>query len=495
MMNAAGSPRHAFANRQNNPITTFGQVAAHAETFSQTSSLPASFGKYDSFYLSLRSSGDDTRQRQQKQWLRRHQYRGDERVRHGSARRRMNERQQKKYSTSPFSSPQKMEDVYEDDDIEAERDCVGGGEELISSVSSAIDSEICNSHGYEDIAPGEPAQVSPTLSSHAAIIDLHPKITGGLNEDNNTQIYSRKRELPLMDLDDAFMELTLDMNPSIVTPEATSIGENLKKLSPADDTSVLSSSLDPAVNSRSSSLCSNLNAQLESVILSQKQHRESESSGVFFPSPTKSNSICKENYNWTPLCSPDQKNDATTAQQSNQFELTPLSKKIISRRGQFTSSSKASPPKSPASTVTPKRKPQGTISSSSKRRRRESNTTVTSTTPAPRALFNGKAMERIRDVHKCTDKHCRWDPSLHKLKAACERCWTLASDSERKSFVDNGGRHLRINLVKGGCPSSCRLFSHRSKADNGCVGDDEDIRLCRKCFDDMHHVGVRNTGI
>jgi hypothetical protein len=31
-------------------------------------------------------------------------------------------------------------------------------------------------------------------------------------------------------------------------------------------------------------------------------------------------------------------------------------------------------------------------------------------------------LERINDVRKCNDKNCRWDPNLHKLKAACERC-------------------------------------------------------------------------
>ena len=148
--------------------------------------------------------------------------------------------------------------------------------------------------------------------------------------------------------------------------------------------------------------------------------------------------------------------------------------------------------------VTPKRKPRGTAASSSKRRKTEAHgsTIVATVACAPRPLYNGRAIERIRHVRKCTDEDCRWNPNLHTRKAACERCWTLASESERRSFIDNGGRHLRINLVKSGCPSSCKLFSHRTKvpaSNESNLFDDEDVRLCRKCFDDMHHVGVRQA--
>ncbi|KAL7509431.1 hypothetical protein ACHAXN_009078 [Cyclotella atomus] len=479
-MNSAENSCHVFGNQLPNPIT-FGQVAAHAETFSQTSSLPTSFGKYDSFYLSLRGSGNDS-QRQQKQWLRRHHYRGDERVKghHGIARRRMERQQQHKYPTSPFSSPEKMKDMYEDDDIEAERGCALSGDSCGMDTSrtseynnQSEDTQTEQSRDDQQFME-EAAEVSPTTSPFASI-NLQPKVSA---IKPNTNLNPRKREMEPMDLDEAFMELTLNMNPSLVTPDATSISDNLKLLSPADDDSTaLSSSLEPAVHSRRSSLCSNLNAQLEYTYVSQGQLTP-ESSAAACSSPAKHGS---------------------SATSSPQFALTPLSKAIVSKRGlQSTISStkvRNSPTQSPTMTTTPKRKPRGAVSSSSKRRRRESNTSTTSSVrqPTPRKLYNGKALERINDIRKCNDKNCRWDPNLHKLKAACERCWTLASESEQNFFVENGGRHLRINLVRGGCPSTCKLFSHRVKVPiDG--NDDEDIRLCRKCFDDMHHVGIRKSG-
>jgi hypothetical protein len=390
-MNAAENSCHVFGNQLPNPIT-FGQVAAHAETFSQTSSLPTSFGKYDSFYLSLRSSGNDS-QRQHKQWLRRHHFRGDERVKghNGIARRKLERQQRDKNPASPFSSPEKME-VYEDDDIEAERG-LAINEDSDISRSSKYNNQSEDSQ-KEQLRVGQQVikhtvDVSPTTYPFANI-NLQPKVSG------------RKREMEPMDLDEAFMELTLNMNPSLVTPDATSISENLKLLSPADeDFTTLSSSLEPAVPSRSSSLCSNLNAQLESTYIGQGQVPP-ETPAAAYSSPAKR---------------------GTTS--SPQFALTPLSKAIVSRRGQSTSWTKIrnSPPKSPNTTITPKRKPRGTVSSSSKRRRRESNVSSTSVSlPTPRKLYNGKALERINDVRKCNDKNCRWDPNLHKLKAACERC-------------------------------------------------------------------------
>ena len=406
---------------------------------------------------------------------------------------------QKKHITSPFASPEKMEGVYEDDDIETERCCVHDEGTCCGVDVSRTFSEFRlgdQSDGSRDedeqimIAAAQitsmSTQVSPSTSPFATTIDLHPKIS-------ISPLHSKKRELPPMDLDDAFMELSLEINPSIVTPGAISTCDNLStSLTPADDASELSTSLEPVVASRSSSLSSNLNAQLEAVTLNQQHFvTKLDESERLYHSPTKIIRPEKDAQTFTSVCSPDQKITPTHAQQ---FELTPLSKAIISRRGQFQTSTRArsSPSKSPASTITPKRKPRGVINSSSKRRKREkreSDITTTASTATPRKLYNGSAVERIRNVRKCTDKHCRWDPSLHKLKAACERCWTLASDIERKSFIENGGRHIRINLVKGGCPASCKLFLHHSKR------DDEDIRLCRKCFDDMHHVGIRQTSL
>ncbi len=57
-------------------------------------------------------------------------------------------------------------------------------------------------------------------------------------------------------------------------------------------------------------------------------------------------------------------------------------------------------------------------------------------------------------------------------------------------------------MVKGGCPPSCKLFSGRvvgesglgKKGENDCQAPnlyEEAVRLCRRCFDDLHHVGIR----
>ena len=397
---------------------------------------------------------------------------------------------QKKHFTSPFASPEKIEDVYEDDDIEAERGHVRYEEGIdVSRTSSELPVEELSDGSQDENEQlvvtqqitSMSKQISPSTSKFATI-DLHPKITIRPQHHDvnvNSNLTSRKRELSPMNLDNAFMELSLEMNPTIVTPEAISTSDNLSSVPSADDDSELSTSLEPVVASRSSSLSSNLNAQIEAITLNQQHFAaKPEDSKINHQSPTKI--ICNG--------SPDQKISSTPTQQ---FKLTPLSKAIISRRGQSEIFTKArySPTKLPASTITPKRKPRGlNTSSSSKRRKRESDITSLASTPTPRKLYNGKAIERIRNVHKCTDKYCRWDPSLHKFKAACERCWTLASDIERKSFLDNGGRHLRINLVKGGCPASCKLFVHSKR-------DDEDVRLCRKCFDDMHHVGIRQSSL
>ena len=476
-MNAARSPSRQAFGRQSGPPITFGQVAAHASTFSQSSALPASFGNYDSFYLTLRGSGNDTRQRQQKQWLRRHQYRGDEKIRHGIARRRTRtEKERSKYPASPFSSPEKLDDVYEDDDIEAER--FSGG----ANTMTMLEGNEPMNHNQQSC---QPTQVSPATSPYETCINLQPKISCDLDKEQHMHPIPKKRDLAPMDLDEAFMELTLNMNPSLVTPDATSIGDHLKALAQADDeVTELSTSVEPVAASRSSSLCSNLNAQLEAVDLSQNQSApESETTfDASYSSPAK-RTCQKTTADWTPCSKSPQTNSSAS---TPLFDMTPLSKAICRESKVRSSTLCLSPP-----TATPKRKPRGSVSSSSKRRKRNPST-ITASSPVPRQLYNGRAIERIQDMRKCTDINCRWNPSLHKLKAACERCWTLASESERIFFVKNGGRHLRINLVKGGCPSSCKLFAHRVKVPiDG--NDDEDVRLCRKCFDDMHHVGIRNT--
>jgi len=110
-------------------------------------------------------------------------------------------------------------------------------------------------------------------------------------------------------------------------------------------------------------------------------------------------------------------------------------------------------------------------------------------------LYNGRSIERVSKMKKCKNKFCQWEPRVHSLKAACERCWTLASSDEREDFIVKG-RHLRIAMSKGGCPPSCTLFSNQALATSTndsriSKSNDEAVRLCRRCFADMHHVGIR----
>lgn len=187
------------------------------------------------------------------------------------------------------------------------------------------------------------------------------------------------------------------------------------------------------------------------------------------------------------------------------MELTPLSQAIIN--GHSTKSNIADAMKNIQPTqsyTTPKRKPRGANVGSSKRQKKTPTNILekkskASSTSYPIAsevrpqLYNGRAIERIKHVKKCKDAFCRWDPSLHSRKGACERCWTLASEAERNEFIGKGGRHLRITVVKGGCPPSCKLFSHRVAVSENSGENlyEEAVRLCRRCFDDMHHVGIR----
>lgn len=471
-----------------------GNVAAQTDFFSRSSTLPSSFGQYDRFYLSLRSSGKDTRQQQQKQWLRRHQFRGDESVRGAATRRRRNERGQTFNSMSQFSSPMKMDGVYEDDDIEAERRCLFGDGGSSGMDMSGTEREIPSGEdSNREITAGETIHdqkasykkevsppASPFLKKIAPTISVSP---APAIDHHNSSLVSRKHRLSPIDLElqDAFMELTLKMHHSIVTPsEATCIEGKWNVMRPTDgNISPLTSSVEAVVNadSNSSSISSCMNLRMEPV--AQAQNMQNQSAVAVRLTPVKT---LKQNS--TPIKSPAPTN-------STPVNFTPLSRAILFEREQPRPSTTLA--KSPATptTITSKRKPQGRISSSCKRRKRESDINMKSITP--RQLYNGRAIERISQVCKCTDKHCRWNPSLHKYKTACERCWTLASEVERKSFVENGGRHLRISLVKGGCPSTCTLFSKRVKVPGGNVVEEEDIRLCRKCFDDMHHVGVRQV--
>mmetsp|Transcript_1079 Transcript_1079/g.1843 ORF Transcript_1079/g.1843 Transcript_1079/m.1843 type:complete len:451 (+) Transcript_1079:1-1353(+) len=106
-------------------------------------------------------------------------------------------------------------------------------------------------------------------------------------------------------------------------------------------------------------------------------------------------------------------------------------------------------------------------------------------------LYNGRSVERVCSFTKCKNRHCKWEPQAHSGRGACERCWTLASRWEREEFIAKG-RHLRISKTTGGCPPACTLFPGKgvSSPSSGRSGE-EAVRLCRRCFNDVHHVGIR----
>ena len=75
-------------------------------------------------------------------------------------------------------------------------------------------------------------------------------------------------------------------------------------------------------------------------------------------------------------------------------------------------------------------------------------------------------------------------PNLHSTRGHCERCFSLASETERAKFLDEG-RHVRIMIVRGGCTRSCTAFPRGE--------DDPPVRLCRKCYFDTHRPPRKST--
>ena len=67
-------------------------------------------------------------------------------------------------------------------------------------------------------------------------------------------------------------------------------------------------------------------------------------------------------------------------------------------------------------------------------------------------------------------------PSLHKKISACQVCVFRLSDEDKQAMEKNG-RHLRVNLTRGGC-LNCKAFPSQE-------GEDP-VRLCRQCFFDTH---------
>mmetsp|Transcript_18261 Transcript_18261/g.39707 ORF Transcript_18261/g.39707 Transcript_18261/m.39707 type:complete len:588 (+) Transcript_18261:1-1764(+) len=106
-------------------------------------------------------------------------------------------------------------------------------------------------------------------------------------------------------------------------------------------------------------------------------------------------------------------------------------------------------------------------------------------------LYNGRSVERVSSFTKCKNRHCKWEPQAHSGRGACERCWVLASRWEREEFIAKG-RQLRISKTTGGCPPACTLFPAKGvSSPSSRKSGEEAVRLCRRCFNDVHHVGIR----
>ena len=292
-MNEAGSPSQQHELGSNNNTSnrqTIGQVAQHAKTFSQTSSVPTTFGKYDSFYLSLRKSENNSSRQceEQKRWLRKHQYRGDEML------------QKSCMMASLVLSPEVDDDTSEDCDIEGEAWCIiGGGGTSCDEVPVLYDSH-----------------------AHASTLDLNPRIRN-INDQKTTS--TKQPELTPINIDDEFMDLTLKSSastnhssrllskqPSIITPDASSLKDSLKSSSHFKDSST--ESMASSFRYRSPS----------DLYLESNMHNMSDI--------CKTNDFNSTNENIACFHSPDRRNNNTT-NNPEQLDLTPLSKAIIVRSG------------------------------------------------------------------------------------------------------------------------------------------------------------------
>lgn len=485
------------------------------------------------------------RQQQRGDALRRHQFLGNEccvfGVKHGRRQRRNASRNQRKVeSLLLFSSPTKMEDVYEDDCIEGERyiraDEDDGCKENSGRVPFEDEQTFTEAKAVEQpnnqhAVPSQALSshlVTPSVPSPTREIGLPPRIAGNCDDEYSSRpplkSASRKHQLsPISGLTQAFMDFSLgshdeksdcegttDDNTNdaerkmtiIISPSASTCVESRASLdesmeSPANevlnfDVTQMPSrqSLEPVIDSGYSSFSSSVTSmvgEVNSTVCSSVE--------VLVPLPQYSQQVSE-------LSTPTKSDETTICddlpmlQQAKQVKFTPLTQTILfgspSKNARHTVNAKTT--QSAVETPTPKRKPKGSKLSSSKRRRKDTTKSGAAIKQSNEGrggtqLYNGKAVERIQNVRRCKDKFCTLQPSIHSRKAACERCWTLASESERKTFVDNGGRHLRINVVKSGCPPSCKLFSHR--ATDAAEMEEEAVRLCRRCFDDLHHVGMR----
>eukprot|EP00531_Pseudo-nitzschia_arenysensis_P018077 CAMPEP_0116121466 /NCGR_PEP_ID=MMETSP0329-20121206/3711_1 /TAXON_ID=697910 /ORGANISM="Pseudo-nitzschia arenysensis, Strain B593" /LENGTH=574 /DNA_ID=CAMNT_0003615279 /DNA_START=173 /DNA_END=1897 /DNA_ORIENTATION=- len=77
------------------------------------------------------------------------------------------------------------------------------------------------------------------------------------------------------------------------------------------------------------------------------------------------------------------------------------------------------------------------------------------------------------DTPTCGNKYI---PNLHPDISGCQVCIFKLSESEKADYEKNG-RHLRVNMTRGGC-SGCNIFPSAE--------GEEPVRICKQCFFDTH---------
>ena len=291
---------------------------------------------------------------------------------------------------------------------------------------------------------------------------------------------------PVSELEDAFMRFTLQSDRNCRTPSTThEVHRSLPVLTPSP-TNPLPLQLYHNASLERSGPSQQISAHVKQTIpnndkihVTPSKSHEAKSSVIPQPRVERGSAACKHRHG---TC-----HDLPLGIMAGTFTPTSSPKFALN---QTTRSMGSEPKHAPTSS---KRKPKKDVSLSSPLKRQklvnlfETKSTVWG---AGIQLYNGRSVDRISTVKKCTNKFCIWEPRIHAQRAACERCWALASVAERSEFIANG-RHLRIVIVRGGCPRSCTLFTPEERKHNAGTSHEEAIRLCRRCFSDMHYVGIR----
>jgi hypothetical protein len=291
---------------------------------------------------------------------------------------------------------------------------------------------------------------------------------------------------PVSELEDAFMGFTLQSDRNCSTPSIPhEVHRNLPLLTPSP-TNSLPLQLYHYTPTESSEPSQQISANVKPTTpINDKIHvtpcKNSEEKGSIIPQPPveSGSTACKHRHGTG--------NDLPLGIMAGILTTTSAPKFALNR----TTPSKGSEPKHPPTSSKRKPKQKLLLSSPLKRQKLEKLLKTKSTVwGAGVQLYNGRSVDRISTIKKCTNKFCIWEPRIHAQRAACERCWALASVAERSEFIANG-RHLRIQLVRGGCPRSCSLFAPEERKNKSGTSHEEAMRLCRRCFSDMHYVGIR----